>query len=276
MNKDLDERLIPKGQYRDALNIEVNASEGAGIGAVENVKGNTLIGTYPYPENEAGLSVIGSIANQSTNDIYFMVTGSINDYVLQYNSENNLITTLLQDTKGRVLKFNPNYLITGINIIDNLLFWTDDLNPPRRLNVNNTYQVDDFTEDDISVIVKPPLYPPKIFLTDTTESGNLSGKENNIEDKFIQFSYRYKYENNEYSAMSPFSATAFFPKAFSYNYADAEFTSMVNNFNEVDVSFLTGESQVKEIQVLFRDTLDNSVFVIERFNKSNKGWGDNA
>ncbi len=276
MNKDLDERLIPQGQYRDALNIEVNASEGAGIGAVENVKGNTLIGTYPYPSNETGLSVIGSIANQSTNTIYFMVTGSINDYVLQYNSENNLITTLLQDTKGRVLKFNPNYLITGINIIDNLLFWTDDLNPPRRLNVNNTYQVDDFTEDDISVIVKPPLYPPKIFITDTTESGNLSGKENNIEDKFIQFSYRYKYENNEYSAMSPFSATAFFPKAFSYNYADAEFTSMVNNFNEVDVSFLTGESQVKEIQVLFRDTLDNSVFVIERFNKSNKGWGDNA
>lgn len=276
MNKDLDERLIPKGQYRDALNIEVNASEGAGIGAVENVKGNTLIGTYPYPSNENNLSVIGSIANQSTNDIFFLVTGSINDYVLQYNSENNQITTLLQDTKGRVLKFNSLNLITGINIIDNLLFWTDDLNPPRRLDVSNSYQTDAFTEDDISVIVKPPLYPPKIFLTDTTESGNLSGKENNIEDKFIQFSYRYKYENNEYSAMSPFSATAFFPKAFSYNYADAEFTSMVNNFNEVDVSFLTGESQVKEVQVLFRDTLDNSVFVIERFNKSNKGWGDNA
>ena len=276
MNKDLDERLIPKGQYRDALNIEVNASEGAGIGAVENVKGNTLIGTYPYPSDENNLSVIGSIANQSTNDIFFLVTGSINDYVLQYNSENNQITTLLQDTKGRVLKFNSLNLITGINIIDNLLFWTDDLNPPRRLDVSNSYQTDDFTEDDISVIVKPPLYPPKIFLTDTTESGNLSGKENNIEDKFIQFSYRYKYENNEYSAMSPFSATAFFPKAFSYNYADAEFTSMVNNFNEVDVSFLTGESQVKEVQILFRDTLDNSVFVIERFNKSNKGWGDNA
>ncbi len=276
MNKDLDERLIPKGQYRDALNIEVNASEGAGIGAVENVKGNTLIGTYPYPSNENNLSVIGSIANQSTNDIFFLVTGSINDYVLQYNSENNQITTLLQDTKGRVLKFNSLNLITGINIIDNLLFWTDDLNPPRRLDVSNSYQTDAFTEDDISVIVKPPLYPPKIFLTDTTESGNLSGKENNIEDKFIQFSYRYKYENNEYSAMSPFSATAFFPKAFSYNYADAEFTSMVNNFNEVDVSFLTGESQVKEVQILFRDTLDNSVFVIERFNKSNKGWGDNA
>ena len=26
MNKDLDERLIPKGQYRDAMNIEVSTS----------------------------------------------------------------------------------------------------------------------------------------------------------------------------------------------------------------------------------------------------------
>ena len=117
MNKDLDERLIPKGQYRDALNIEVNASEGAGIGAVENVKGNTLIGTYPYPSDENNLSVIGSIANQSTNDIFFLVTGSINDYVLQYNSENNQITTLLQDTKGRVLKFNSLNLMKVIDYL---------------------------------------------------------------------------------------------------------------------------------------------------------------
>ena len=30
MNKGLDERIIPKGEYRDALNIEVNNSNGAG------------------------------------------------------------------------------------------------------------------------------------------------------------------------------------------------------------------------------------------------------
>ena len=29
MNKDLDERLVPNGEYRDALNIEVNTSEGS-------------------------------------------------------------------------------------------------------------------------------------------------------------------------------------------------------------------------------------------------------
>ena len=33
MNKDLDERLVPNGQYRDALNVQVSTSEGADVGA---------------------------------------------------------------------------------------------------------------------------------------------------------------------------------------------------------------------------------------------------
>jgi hypothetical protein len=42
MNKDLDERLIPNGQYRDAQNIQVSTSEGSDVGAVENILGNVL------------------------------------------------------------------------------------------------------------------------------------------------------------------------------------------------------------------------------------------
>ena len=42
MNKDLDERLIPNGQYRDALNIEVSTSEEAGAGTAQNILGTTL------------------------------------------------------------------------------------------------------------------------------------------------------------------------------------------------------------------------------------------
>ena len=40
MNKDLDERLIPNGQYRDAKNVEVATSEGSDIGTVKNILGN--------------------------------------------------------------------------------------------------------------------------------------------------------------------------------------------------------------------------------------------
>ena len=40
MNKDLDARLLTNGEYRDAQNISVSKSEGADVGAVENILGN--------------------------------------------------------------------------------------------------------------------------------------------------------------------------------------------------------------------------------------------
>ena len=41
MNKDLDERLVQNGEYRNAENIEVATSEGSDVGSVQNVLGNT-------------------------------------------------------------------------------------------------------------------------------------------------------------------------------------------------------------------------------------------
>ena len=43
MNKDLDARLVPNGEYRDAQNISVSRSEGSDAGALENLLGNTLL-----------------------------------------------------------------------------------------------------------------------------------------------------------------------------------------------------------------------------------------
>ena len=41
MNKDLDERLVPQGEYRDATNIEISTSEESNSGVVQNTLGNT-------------------------------------------------------------------------------------------------------------------------------------------------------------------------------------------------------------------------------------------
>ena len=43
MNKDLDERMVPNGEYRDGLNIEVSTSEGSDVGTVQNILGNEFI-----------------------------------------------------------------------------------------------------------------------------------------------------------------------------------------------------------------------------------------
>ena len=43
MNKDLDDRLLPQGEYRNAVNIQVSKSESEDVGALENVLGNEQI-----------------------------------------------------------------------------------------------------------------------------------------------------------------------------------------------------------------------------------------
>ena len=43
MNKSLDDRLIPKNQYKDGLNIRVDSSDASEAGRVENEKGNEQI-----------------------------------------------------------------------------------------------------------------------------------------------------------------------------------------------------------------------------------------
>ena len=42
MNLDLDERLVPKGEYKEALNIQVSTSDESDVGSVQNVLGNTI------------------------------------------------------------------------------------------------------------------------------------------------------------------------------------------------------------------------------------------
>ena len=47
MNKDLDERLIPKGEYREAQNIHISESEGSDVGAIENILSNERLTVTP-------------------------------------------------------------------------------------------------------------------------------------------------------------------------------------------------------------------------------------
>ena len=49
MNKDLDERIVPNGQYRDAMNIEVTTSEGSNVGTVQNILGNDKLPISVFP-----------------------------------------------------------------------------------------------------------------------------------------------------------------------------------------------------------------------------------
>ena len=298
MNKDLDDRLVPNGEYIDALNIQVSSSEGSDVGAIENILGNEQLSDLQL--NNA--KTLGSISDSKNNKIYWIVTSDSIDAIYEYNEKTKVIKAILIDekstqnitikdlsfylsasgnlllpvdadlntvfgnintgdneetcikhnvelsvaepeikisipkntiikvvkegnekrlefqgifyndkeygnldvtftyTRDGFLNLSKNHLITGINIIDGLLFWTDNLNQPRRINISefSSYKIianqtqikytekkfdgsietkyRPITEDDISVVKKSPKTAPKLDVYDTliTDTSKLS------------------------------------------------------------------------------------------------------
>ena len=64
MNKDLDSRLIPNGEYRHGENISVSASEGSDVGALENIRGNASVAIFGIDDND--LEIIGPAGGSVT------------------------------------------------------------------------------------------------------------------------------------------------------------------------------------------------------------------
>ena len=230
MNKSVDERLVPVGEYVDALNVRLGSTETTEIGAVENSKGNiNLTPNIEFDGNPLSMNArcIGAFEDGIAETIYWFVNdpGDVNtgqvavDMILSFNTNTN--TLIYHVVSVDVLNFNPAYLITGVNKIQNLLFFTDDLNPPRYINVTRNYDpptgpgTDGIEDEDINVILKPPGFEdinPTTFtrplFTPFIELIN-DGSSDYMEMRFLRFAYRYRYLDGGYSATSLFSNTAF-------------------------------------------------------------------
>jgi len=276
MNKSYDERVIPEGEYIDALNIRIGSTENNSVGAIENSLGNTKLTSITY--NGGALSnaarCIGVFEDGSNETLYWFICDPGNvDLILSYNANSGVIKYHVISTS--VLNFDLKYLINSINKVDNLLFFTDGLNPPRKINIDRNYPnpvagVDSITEDDILVIVAPPTESPVVNFVNTP------GEENYITERFISFAYRYKYKDNEYSALSQFSTVAFEPGDFELDYSTYTNKSMQNLFNTINVEFNTGGENVIGIDLCFKLSDTSIVNVIERYNKQEQGWSDNV
>ena len=75
MNKDLDARLLPNGEYREGINIQVSKSEGADVGALENVLGNqALVDLKTLSGCNCDLTTIGLYTDEVNNNIFIFLT----------------------------------------------------------------------------------------------------------------------------------------------------------------------------------------------------------
>ena len=324
MNKDADERTIPNGEYREALNIQITTSDESDVGTLQTLLGNTKIEFNPLTtlQLSANAKCVGSVADEQKNRIFYYVKDKDNftDYIFQYNLNDNQIVpivvdkyrvtvqvstinsgatgtvrsfiisdlgnslenitnvrpgmkiiqasfdngnspvsasnnikvislknfgtneweVLLDDFSDSAVFFNtvsqtqgqiileapkalnlPDKLITGINILDDTLFWTDGKSEPKYVDVTRVqthssgeihtkYVVKDeynniiidsvnkidfrknpdyIKEEHLTVIKKSPLYPPTLLLSNTSDfrfdSAGSSTLTGTIEDVFV-------------------------------------------------------------------------------------------
>lgn len=291
MNKVVDERLLPEGEYIDAMNIRMGSTEKSEIGVIENTKGNLPLTKLAYFNAQLSTDAvcIGSATDPARETIYWFVhdsnfslgpTGKI-DLIVSYNVLTDILTyhvVSINDggNTNTTLNFNPQYLITGVNIIEDLLFFTDDINPPRCINVKRNYPdpigvsfVDSVTSESLMVIKKPPIKAPVITLLTT------AGQENFLETRFISFAYRYRYEDGEYSATSQWSDIAFESNPFEFSINSVLNEGMTNNANTAVVEYNSGGPLVKGIDLLFKEANNSVIKVIERIDKADSGLADN-
>ena len=168
MNQDLDPRIMPNGEYRKAQNLAISRSEGSTVGEFENILGNVKISDLSLStgSNDPNIEIIGYTVDESNNIGYFIATNNTDHYIFSVNLSTGLqAPTIL--VQGSFLNFNKNYIITGINLIEDFLFWTDNYNQPRKINV--TKPLGHYTNEDQISVAKYAPYKP-IFVMDRSQT----------------------------------------------------------------------------------------------------------
>ena len=196
MNKDLDDRLIPNGEYRNAINTQISKSEGQNVGALENVLGNALSFDFRQLCNNDNLFSIGYCIDEINNRIFLFLTDNTgNDYkispgadkssfIVVYDATNSTGSILVQ---GDFLNFSTLFPITGVNILEELLFFTDNRNQPRKINVSLAlvngiaYYT---TEDQISVAKYNPYETIELYRVASDVAVSNTNYETTLYDVF--------------------------------------------------------------------------------------------
>jgi hypothetical protein len=375
MNKDLDARLVPNGEYRDALGININQSEGPDVGALEVVLGNEEV----FSLANSDMRFIGRFDDSINNVIYLFATDHTGSSEAPPSSTHQILRFVQGSpvpeilVEGYFLNFSQDNIITGISLLETQLFFTDNRNQPRVIDVTNalgyytkeehvsvakfapyksisvlytqTKEVTSFSppstlnfanttnvqvgdivynetqnaeyghvesltptsitvDKDLTLATQqPPGYTTAFVpaandsirisrstMSDESSDPNFPGDVDFLEDKFARFSYRFKYDNNEYSLVAPWTQPIFIPKQFGFfaeriyggatvfdelqNEENAFRSTILNWFNnlvnqvELRIPFPSNnpvdDYKIKQVEILFKESDAVQQQILER------------
>lgn len=188
-----DRKFLP-GDLLDAENVDVTTD-----GRIKSIKGNLL---KTYSSLGSGTNkCIGTILYRKERTIIFFIWNSTGEHrVVEYNPKTEVFSTLLQ---GSTLNFQESSYINQGGTIDDILVWTDKINPIRKINIQRAksgFYTVPYSNAEISLVATPPLTPPTAVLVSDS-----SVAVNRISEFNWQFTYQFGYIDNELSVFSNYS-----------------------------------------------------------------------
>jgi hypothetical protein len=184
---------------------------------------------------------IGSYANESAGKLYSFIYNSNGDHTItEYDNNLNNISIVLQ---GSYLNFGEYDCINGCSIAgDNLLYWTDGVNPPRSIDITKAKSGEYYTDSVSISLAKPP--PQRLIQAQYNNDPVDSTTSNRLKSQLFQFRYLYVYEDNSRSAWSSIS---------SLPYPNLEVNNSVNTAsyrnNSISIQFDSGTKYVKSVEI---------------------------
>ena len=289
LQADADQRLVrPEvGEMLDAQNVTMAESGSSSSGVIKNVRG-TIAGTplYRFDDRIAdsnAVTVIGSVSDPQRGYIYWFVAdvnGSDQDAIYQYNTSDDTYRIVL---KGSFLSFDPNGFVKAdvLNaafqqdgVIQTALYFTDNVNPPRKINVDRAISGDYAVlgqvsgDVDFSIpVIRACLTTPPTFFFETDENFSI----NNFREDSFQFAIQYIYKDGEESAISTYSKIAVSNSIKESGVVDVLSSANQENVCVIDTKWVsenerTYKTDVKKIRVLGRIRNGSTFYIIDEFD----------
>lgn len=237
------------------------------VGGIESIGSTELISSaQPSMQNyflggaydEAGDRLVWcNWSSIGAHQIKIYDIGTNTTYIALYNT---------QVTGG--LGFDKYHFIHSCHIENGCFYWTDNLNPPRRFQIDAAIKMNypsyvtnavaytsPLSQAVIAWIRRPPGLPPAQEKVTQTSPALVN---NFIRYEAFEFCYRYQFRTFEYSTLSDLSTLA------NYN-------QEVETFNRIDITIPLGEQieqDVLQVDLVTRYLVSGKYAVIKSWNKN--------
>jgi hypothetical protein len=312
LDKDTDQKLVQKNSMVDALNVYIDenlSGESGDAGVIKPIRGTTSLEFHTadvrpegYDVDASTWRVLGSVTDEITEVVYFFCWSEDSNEqgvyawdrkgVLPYVAEDGTISSGTASSVRKIFadpifNFNPNSFVsadvvytlpsvdrgqTGLPDNDVIIYFTDNSNEPRKLNVYRTLFTPGLSSrsnlnknDYICACPKVPMGNID-FVFESDISVNVSNFES---APGFQFAIQGIYHDGTHTAIGPYSDIAFPPSVVNRG-SKAVADTLQHNLCKIFIPTLPKE--IKTISILARQ--GNSANFIELAEVPNLGGNE--